>query len=115
MASINATEDQEVSFISGITANGTLASTSFWTWNQDTPATYDSSANDSAKFGSSTPGTGATISYAFDPASHWTATEEQSFIDTAALWSAVTNVSFVEASSPASAEVTISRASDGTA
>lgn len=114
MTSINSVQDQEVTFLSGITANGLLASQSFWTWNGDSPATYSSSANYTAKFGSSAAGTGASISYAFDTASGWTETERAAFSATAALWSAVANVSFHQ-TSVATADVLISRADDDSA
>jgi serralysin len=112
MASINAVQEDEVTFLSGVNASGLLASQSFWTWNSDSPATYDPSTNYTTKFGQATVGTGATITYAFDSASHWTTTEKAAFASTAALWSAVANVKFVESSSN-SAQVILSRGDDG--
>lgn len=112
MASINPIQESEVTFLSGINASGLLASESYWTWNSDNPATYDPANNYTAKFGTATIGTGATISYAFDAASNWTALERSAFASTAALWSSVANVRFVEASS-GSAAVTLRRADDG--
>ena len=112
MASINSVQDSEVSYITGVAANGTLVAQSFWTWNDDNPATYNPANNYTAKFGAATPGTGATISYAFDPASLWTVVERAAFTATAALWSAVANVTFLQA--PLSvANVLLSRGSDG--
>ncbi|MBW8910394.1 MAG: M10 family metallopeptidase C-terminal domain-containing protein, partial [Sphingomonas sp.] len=113
MALINSTQEQEVTYLSGITAGGTLASQSFWTWNEDDPATYDPGQNFSAKFGTGTAGTGATITYRFDTASNWTAVERAAFSATAALWSAVANVTFTE--SPGSARVLLTRGTDGSA
>lgn len=112
MASINSVQDSEITYITGVNAGGVLVAQSFWTWNSDSPATY-AGTNFSAKFGSGTAGTGATISYAFDSASNWTATEKAAFGSTAALWSAVANVSFVESSG--SAQIMLSRGSDGSA
>jgi len=114
MASINSVQDSQVTYLSGLAANGTLASQSYWTWASNSPATYDSSENYTAKFGPGTAGTGATISYAFDPASNWSDTERAAFSSTAALWSAVANVRFV-AGNALNADVVITRASDGTA
>lgn len=113
MTSINSTQEQEVTYLSGITASGTLASQSFWTWNEDDPATYDSGENFTAKFGAGIAGTGATITYSFDTASNWTAVERAAFSATAALWSAVANVTFTEA--PGSARVLLTRGTDGNA
>jgi len=114
MASINSAQNLEVTYISGLTSGGILANESFWTWNSDSPATYDSSLNYTAKFGTGTPGTGATISYGFDFGSDWTDTERAAFSSTAALWSAVANVTFVQTSVD-NADVVISRADDGSA
>lgn len=111
MASINATQEQEVTYISGVTAQGAIASQSFATWNDDSPATYGPIA-DEAKWGLPTAGTGATISYAFDPVSNWTATEKAAFVATMDLWSAVANVTFTEMS-PGTSQVNIDRADDG--
>ena len=95
MASINATQAGEVTYISGVTPQGTVAAQSFWAWNDDSPATYGPDTVE-AKWGPSTAGTGATITYAFDPASNWTAVEKAAFVSTMDLWSAVANVTFTE-------------------
>lgn len=112
MASINSVQDSEVSYITGIAANGTLVGQSFWTWNDDNPATYNPANNYTAKFGAATAGTGATISYAFDPASLWTNVERAAFTATAALWSAVADITFIQ-TTPFAAKVLLSRGSDG--
>jgi serralysin len=116
MATINAAQDREVTFLSGVNGNGIVDEISFGTWNYDSPATYDGSEglNYSGKFGSATAGTGATISYAFDAASNWSAAEKAAFVATAQLWSAVANVRFVEAGGP-SAQVTLKRTDEGSA
>ncbi|ATE65006.1 M10 family metallopeptidase C-terminal domain-containing protein [Rhizorhabdus dicambivorans] len=113
MASINAIQDSEVTYITGINAGGVLVSQSFWTWNSDSPATYGGT-NYTAKFGPGTAGTGATISYAFDTASAWSVTEKAAFASTAALWSSVANISFVE-TGPSGAQIMLSRGNDDTA
>jgi serralysin len=114
MTSINATQDSEVTYMTGVTASGSVASTSFWTWNNDEPATYNATS-DEAKWGASTAGTGATITYAFAPASDWTATEQSAFVATMALWSDVADVTFTQVSASSSPEVLLSRASNGSA
>lgn len=111
MASISSVQETEVTFLSGVNANGLLAAESYWTWNSDSPATYDPSTNYTAKFGTATIGSGATITYSFDSASHWTATEQSAFASTAALWSAVANVTFTQTSG-SNANVVIRRSSD---
>lgn len=99
MATINSVQDQQVSYISGVGSNGTAVDISFGTWNYDAPPTYDGSEglNYTAKFGSPTSGTGATVTYQFEAGSLWTATEREAFVATAKLWSAVANITFVEA------------------
>ena len=68
--------DSEITFLSGVTASNQVAATSFWTWNRNNPATYDSTSL-AAKWGSSIPGTpGNTVTYWFDAASAWTSTEQ---------------------------------------
>ena len=114
MATIDATQNSEVTYITGVTSAGSVAPTSFWTWNNNQPATYGPTS-DEGKWGSPTAGAGATITYAFNPASNWTATEESAFATTMSLWSAFANVTFTNVGSTASAEVVIGRASDGTA
>lgn len=110
MASINSVQETEVTYLSGVNASGVLASESYWTWNSDTPATYDPSYNYTAKFGTDAIGAGATISYSFDQASNWTGVEKAAFASSAALWSAVANIKFVESAS--NGAVTISRGDD---
>jgi serralysin len=113
MASINSVQDGEITYLTGINSSGMLVNQSYWTWNRDAPATYSSSTNYTAKFGSTTAGTGATVSYYFDPASNFNATEKATFAATAALWSAVANISFVEGGS--NSLVKIDRNSDTSA
>lgn len=114
MASINSVQESQVTYMTGLNAGGVLVAQSFWTWNSDSPATYGSGTNFTAKFGQGVAGTGATVSYAFDAASNWTVTEKAAFSSTASLWSAVANVTFVEGSQ-GSTQVLISRANDDTA
>lgn len=104
----------EVTFLSGVTSSGTVAATSFRTWNDDSPATYNSTQSGAFKWGGSTAGsTGGTISYYFDSSSGWTAAEEAVFRSGLALWSAEANVTFSVASSADAANLVIKRGSDG--
>ena len=115
MAGLNTDQDAEVTFISGVTAQGTVAAKSFWTWNDNEPATYSTGYSYEAKFGSSRAGTGATISVAYDTASNWTTTEKAAFQAMMDLWSAEANVKFTVVTNPNAAEVDIVRATDGSA
>lgn len=108
------TEAQEVAFIDGVNANGTVAATSFDTWNGDEPATY-STVSTATKWGTShTAGTpGGTETYYFDPASDWTPTEETALAAGLALWSAVANIQFVQTTTASGAGLTFYRNSSG--
>ena len=88
----------EVAFISGVAANGTLPLDAFYAWNQGTiPANYAGGYTNSMKWGADTAGTpGGTIAYYFNPASNWTASEEQVLSAGLALWSDIANISFVQ-------------------
>ncbi len=103
----------EVTYLSGVNSLGAVAATSFWTWNRNTnPATYATSSY-ASKWGNGTPGTsGGTEYYYFNPASNWTATEENTFIACLELWSAVANINFVETTNAATANLTITRGTD---
>ena len=78
VSGINSVQDQELTFLTGVTGQGLLAAQSFWTWNEDLPATYSSTESLQAKWGAPQAGTGGTINVAFDAASNWTATESKS-------------------------------------
>lgn len=114
MNSINAAQDLEVSFLSGITAQGRIAGQSFWTWNGDEPATYASTSL-VAKWGAPAAGTGATVTYVFDAASNWSAGEQSAFVAAMHLWSEVANITFVAVGDASAANVVISRGSDRSA
>ena len=98
------TLQQEVSFISGVSADGTIAATSYWSAYEHVTA---------FKFGASTAGTGATISYAFDAASGFSATEQATFREALGIWQSVANVHFVNASSQGQANILLHRGDDG--
>lgn len=95
MASINSLQNQQVTYLAGITSSGAIAAESFWTWNRDEPATYGPESFQN-KWGTSAAGTPAQIGYAFEAASNWTATEKGAFISVMDLWTAVANLSFFE-------------------
>jgi serralysin len=111
---INSTQDQEVTFISGVTAQKTIAATSFWTWNDNLPATYSSTSFE-AKWGAPQAGAGGSLTVAFDVGSNWTATEQAAFTAAMHLWSAEANITFNIVPQAQGAAVLISRVSDGTA
>lgn len=113
MAGLNSAQEQEVTFLTGVTAAGTVAPVSFGTWKYDSPATYGTTA-DVAKWGSGVAGTGATITYQFTYQSDWTATEKAAFVSAMHLWSAVANVTFVEVTD-GGPQISLTRTSDGRA
>ena len=108
--------ESEIAFISGVTSTATVAATSFQSWNVGTsPATY-AARSSSFKWGSpnlSLAGTsGGTVTYSFDAASAWTATEQAALTSGLALWSAEANIGFSLSASAASANFTFKRGSD---
>ena len=114
MASINADQESEISFISGVTAQGTIAAKSFWTWADNDPATYNNTSFE-AKWGATQAGTAGALTVAFDPASNWTDTEKSAFTAAMHLWSAETNITFNLIGNAGAADTVIARSTDGTA
>jgi hypothetical protein len=103
----------EVAYISGINASGNIVGTSYWTWNNDNPASYAGSS-DAHKWGASTAGTaGGTVDYYFDPASSWSATEKAQMTACLTLWSDIANIHFALTTSSSAAQITFTRGSDG--
>ena len=78
--------NDEIAFINGIDGTGHLTNQSFWGANGVT----------AFKWGSSTQGTGATISYSFDKKSHFSAQEKSTFLKAFSMWESVADVHFVE-------------------
>jgi len=76
--------EREVTFITGVNADGTISNTSYWGATSDT----------AQKWGTPTAGTGASITYTFDVASAFTDTEKQTFITAMDMWEAVADVTF---------------------
>ena len=111
--------DPDITFISKITSAATVAATSFGTWNDDIPATYNPVSSNATKWGSTTlsaSGTaGGNVTYWFDATSSWTMAEQNGFISGLALWSAVANITFSLAADAASANFSFIRGSDGSA
>jgi Ca2+-binding RTX toxin-like protein len=91
--------EQEIAFISGLTANATVAAISYGSWSAagaaDSP-TYHPTLSDAIKWGdttlspSGTPGGG--VSYWFDAASDWNDVEESMWFSAMNLWSAEVNI-----------------------
>jgi serralysin len=106
----------EVAFISGVNADGTLPLYAYSAWNSDTPATYTGGYTNTAKWGTATAGTpGGTVYYYFDPASNWTTTESSWLAAGLALWSAVANISFAPTTNATQAQITFTRGTAGKA
>ena len=113
MSGMNFDQAAEVAFITGVSGDGTVAKQSFWSWDGAATPGYGSLSLQ-AKWGPSTAGTGATVTFAFDVASNWTPSEQAGFTAAMHLWSDVANLRFV-AADQATAGLVVSRASDGSA
>lgn len=104
----------EVAFITGVKADGTLTPYSYWGWNKDNPATYNSTWTRASKFGGTQAGTaGGTVAYYFNPNSNWSATEQAQLASGLALWAAVANINFVQTTDSSKAKITFNRGTDG--
>ena len=114
MPRINFPQISETVFISGVYPNGKIAPQSFATWLDDGGlADFDQQQSNAVKWGSNTPGTaGGTVSYYFDPASGWTATEQAVISAGLALWSAEANINFAVTANSAAAGITFVRGND---
>jgi serralysin len=114
--------DDEVTYISGATGGGpgvsVVAGISGSTWNSDTPATYNSTHSNSAKWGPGGPGAadttlgtaGGTQLYYFDPTSSWTPAEMTALSSGLNLWSAVADIQFAATTDPSKASLVFHRA-----
>jgi len=112
MPDLNADELREVTYISGVAADGTIASDSFAVWDQKQQ--HDDFAY-TAKWGDGTAGTGAQVTVSFDPASHWSAAEQAMLTSAMHLWTAIANIGFTILNDGSAGSVTIARGSDGEA
>ena len=108
------TLQDEVAFISGVKSDGTLTQNSYWGWNGNNPATYNTTWVKASKFGGNTAGTaGGTVYYYFDPNSKWSAAEQAQLAGGLALWAAVANINFVATTTASQAKISFKRGSDG--
>ena len=103
--------DDEVTFLIGVDQFNKVAATAAATWNELIPPGYNPQSN-ATKWGNSTPGTGATVSYFFTTASGWTSEEKAAWRGGMELWSAVANITFTEAASDNAANFKITRGAD---
>ena len=110
MPNPNADQLNEVTYISGVNADGTAASDSYAAW-----AHTSSYLAYTAKWGTGTAGTGANVTVSFDPGSHWSAAEQAQLTSAMHLWSAVANINFTILTDGSAGQVTVSRGSDGQA
>ena len=98
------TLEDELTFITGLDANGHISKD---------PSYWQATGSTAFKWGSTTAGTGAVITYSFDANSHFTATEKAAFLKAFASWSGVADVTFKEVKSGGSANVLLRRGDDG--
>ena len=102
----------EVAFLSGFNPDGTLAATSFHTWNFNAPPTYSSTSTED-KWGGTTAGTaGGTVTYAF--AKNITATQQAAFEAGLQLWQDEASISFTQVAKVATADFKFERNSNNT-
>ena len=101
--------DPEASYISGVTASGKVAATSYWLDNNSNAHRWTTAGNSA---GPSSSGT-LTLTYAFG--SNFSATEMATFKESLALWSAVANVTFVAATAGHATDIDLVRGNDGQA
>jgi hypothetical protein len=106
--------EREITFISGVAANATVAAISYGSWSAAVPpATYSPTFSDATKWGDTTlspSGTpGGEVSYWFDAASNWNEVEESMWLSAMNLWSAEVNITFVGAADASSADFTLYR------
>lgn len=112
------TNDQqsEITFINGITRDGVVAPQSFITWNGEVPVGYLTTTNSGiGKWGSSTAGTGAAVTYSFNPSSNWSSDERTAWKAAFDLWSNVADIKFNALNDGSTADVLITRGNDGQA
>ncbi|MFN4017417.1 MAG: M10 family metallopeptidase C-terminal domain-containing protein, partial [Reyranella sp.] len=100
-APVTSAFEQEVAFVTGVNADGTIQNNSYWGLQSIT----------AHKWGTPTAGAGATISYTFDAASNFTDTEKDTFVTALDMWSAIANVTFVLGDS--NADVKLQRGGSG--
>ena len=100
--------EAEVTFISGVTADATVAATSFGAWfafepYPSNPAQYNPYYSNTTKWGDPTlqlAGTPAVVTYQFDTDSKWSNDEKGAWGAALALWSAEVAITFTLATGP---------------
>ncbi|WP_202980146.1 hypothetical protein, partial [Escherichia coli] len=93
---------QEVSYLNGLFPDNTVTS--------DTPGFIPNVDGATAhKWGAPIAGTGATVTYAFDPNSKFTVTEQATLLRAFASWSSVADVTVVNAASKDTANIVLER------
>ena len=107
------TLDDEVTFLTGVTADGKIAATSYRTWTGTNKPAYEPRLSEAVKWGPEAAGKGATASYFFATASTWSDVEKMAWEGGLALWSAVANIQFTEARDADSANFVIERGKGG--
>lgn len=111
-------DEGSVAYLSGVDAQGRVAAFSFHTWagpGATNPLNPYLSVSEVRKWGSDVAGTGAIVTFGFNPSSHWTPTEQSSFVAAMHLWQAEANIHFVTAANPVTADILFTRGSDGKA
>ena len=97
------TRADEVAYLNGVAADGTLTSDSYW----------GDSGQTAFKWGGSALGTGATITYFFDARSNFTDQEKSTYLKAFAMWSSVADITFEESTRRLGADVFLTRGNDG--
>ncbi len=113
---LSASQVGTVSFLDGLNAVGTVAGVGYARWNNGTnPATFTST--DSAhKWGAATAGTASgAITFAFDPGSNWTTSEQGQFIADMTLAADEAGISFQQVASGSAPALVIYRFGSPTA
>ena len=100
--------ESEVTFISGVTSDATVAATSFGAWGAfepypSIPAQYNPNYSNATKWGDPTlqlAGTPAVVTYQFDAASNWSDEEKGAWLAALTLWSAEVAITFTPTAGP---------------
>ena len=108
------TQNDELTFLTGIDSTGHIAATSFWDWNGHNPPAYTSPDYVSKWGGDAAGSAGGTVDYYFDVNSNWTPTEKTWLAAGLALWSAEANINFVLTTTPGQAQLKFFRGATNT-
>ena len=105
----------EIAFISGVNSSGTIAATSFLTWDGDKPATYSGPSQVAKWGGPSADSSGGTVLFFFKPSSDWTSKEKAAFTAGLTLWSDMANIKFAVTTDSTKAQIIFVRGTDDSA